>query len=173
MQQLIDRMIRAARLDPALYEEVEADTSTIGQATTVVVLSGLAAGIPALAAAGVRGIATVTLFTIAGWYIWAALTWFIGTRILPEPQTRADIGELLRTLGFSSAPGVLRVFGFLPVVGAGIELAAAIWMLASMVVAVRQALDYTTTGRALAVCLIGFFVQLFLTAMVLWPLHAQ
>jgi hypothetical protein len=173
MQQMVDRMIRAARLEPALYEEVEADRSTMGQAAAVVLISSLAAGIPAFHVAGVRGIATVTLFTVLGWYIWAALTWFIGTRILPEPETRADIGELLRTLGFSSAPGVIRVFGIIPGIGVVIEIVASFWMLASMVVAVRQALDYTSTPRAVAVCLIGFIVQLCLTALVLWPMHAQ
>jgi len=173
MQQLVDRMIRAARLEPTLYEEVEADRSTMGQATAVVLISSLAAGIPALSAAGVRGIVMVTLLTVAGWYVWAALTWFIGTRILPEAETRADMGELLRTLGFSSAPGVIRVFGIIPGIGVFLDLAAAVWMLASMVVAVRQALDYSSTARAVAVCLIGFVVQVVLTAMVLLPRLAQ
>ena len=36
MSTLTDRMLRAARLDVNLYEEVEADTNTMGQATTVV-----------------------------------------------------------------------------------------------------------------------------------------
>jgi hypothetical protein len=97
---------------------------------------------------------------------WAALTYLIGTRLLPEPQTRADIGELLRTIGFASAPGLLRVLGAIPFIGPPIYAIAAIWMLLAMVVAVRQALDYTSTGRALAVCVLGWALSLVLAAVI-------
>ncbi len=96
---------------------------------------------------------------LVGWFIWAALTFLIGTKILPEPQTKADLGELLRTIGFSASPGVLRIFGMIPLLGGLIALAASVWMLVAMVVAVRQALDYTSTGRAVGVCAIGWLVQ--------------
>jgi hypothetical protein len=94
-----------------------------------------------------------------GWFIWAGLTFLIGTKILPEPQTKADLGELLRTIGFSASPGVLRIFGMIPLLGGLIALAASVWMLVAMIVAVRQALDYTSTGRAVGVCVIGWLVQ--------------
>jgi len=96
---------------------------------------------------------------LVGWYIWAFLTYFIGTRLLTEPQTKADSGELLRTIGFASAPGLIRVVGVVPGLGAFIFLVAGIWMLVAMVIAVRQALDYTSTPRAVGVCLIGWLVQ--------------
>jgi hypothetical protein len=35
-----------------------------------------------------------------------------------------------------------------------------IWMLVAMVIAVRQALDYKSTLRAVGVCLIGWIVQI-------------
>jgi hypothetical protein len=99
-----------------------------------------------------------TAVALIGWVVWAFLSYFIGTRLLPEHQTSADMGELLRCTGFSSAPGMLQALGFLPGLGGVVRLVAAVWMLAAFVVAVRQALDYTSTLRALAVCAIGWIV---------------
>jgi hypothetical protein len=93
---------------------------------------------------------------LAAWFVWAGVVYLVGTRLLPAPETKADLGQLLRTTGFSAAPGVLAVAGFVPVVGLLIVFAAGLWQLATMVVAVRQALDYASTGRAIAVCGIGF-----------------
>jgi hypothetical protein len=152
---LIDRMIRAARLEPALYEEVEADPSAMGQAVLVVLLSSVAAAI-----GGPGGFVADLLGAFVGWFLWSFVVFVIGTRLLPEPQTQADYGQLLRTIGFSASPGVLRVVGFIPLLGWIVGLAASIWMLVAMVVAVRQALDYRGTGRAVLVCLIGFVVYL-------------
>lgn len=162
MSTFTQRMLGAAKLDARVYEEVEADSGALGQALGVVVLSSVAAGIGALLAFGgvVQGLLLGTLVALVGWLVWAFLTWFIGTRLLPEPQTEADLGQLLRTIGFSSAPGVLRVFVFVPVLGALVSIVANIWMLAAMIVAVRQALDYQSTWRAVGVCLIGWIVLL-------------
>ena len=165
MSTLTDRMIRAARLDVNLYEEVEADKNTMGQATTVVVLSSLAAGIGSFADLGAVGIVVLTLGTLLGWYLWAYLTYFIGTHLLAEPQTKADLGELLRTIGFSSSPGLIRVLGIIPGLNQYVSLVAGLWMLVAMIIAVRQALDYSGTGRAVAVCVIGWVVQITLLAL--------
>jgi hypothetical protein len=165
MNTLVDRMIRAARLEVNLYEEVEADRSTLGQAMTVVVFSSLAAGVGGIGTMGLGGIVVGTLLALGGWYFWAFLTYWIGTRMLPEPQTSADLGELLRTTGFSSSPGLLRILGVIPGVGGLVFVVAAIWMLVAMVIAVRQALDYQSTLRAVGVCLIGWLIQGLLLAM--------
>jgi hypothetical protein len=106
MASITDRMIRAAKLDVNLYEEVEADKSAMGQAMAVVVLSSVAAGIGTVGTAGIKGLVLGTIVALVGWFIWAFLTYYIGTRLLPEPQTKADYGDLLRTIGFSSSPGV-------------------------------------------------------------------
>ena len=158
MARLQDRMIRAAKLDVQLYEEVEADRGAMGQAMTVVVLSAVAAGVGS-GRAGLFAIVIGTIAALVGWYVWAFLTYFIGTRLLPEPQTRADHGELLRTIGFSSTPGVLRVFGIIPGLMSPVFLVTGLWMLVAMIIAVRQALDYSSTLRAVGVCLIGWVVQ--------------
>jgi hypothetical protein len=158
MASFTDRMIRAAKLDVSLYEEVEADEGALGQAMGVVVLSSVAAGIGAIGHGGITGIVIGIIGALIGWFIWAGLTYVIGTKILPEPETKADVGQLLRTIGFASSPGLLRALGFIPVLGALISLVAGIWMLVATVVAVRQALDYKSTGRAVGVCIIGFIV---------------
>ena len=155
-----DRIIRAVKLDAQLYEEVEADTGAMGQAMGVVVLSSMAAGVGSVAIGGLGGILVGTIAALTGWYVWAYLTYFIGTKFLPEPQTEADLGELLRTIGFSSSPGLIRVFGIIPGLAGPLFLVAQIWMLVAMVIAVRQALDYESTSRAVGVCVIGWIVQL-------------
>jgi hypothetical protein len=157
---MVDRMVRAAKLDPQLYEEVEADKAALGQALGVVVLASIAAGVGSGGLGGLSGFFIGTAAALIGWFVWAALTYFIGTRILPEPNTRADLGELLRTIGFASSPGLLRVLGLIPGVTGIVFLISGIWMLVAMIIAVRQALDYRSTLRAVGVCVIGWIVQI-------------
>jgi len=162
MGNLVDRMVRAAKLDVSLYEEVEKDQTAMPQAMAVVAIASVAAGVGSLGVAGFSGLIVGLIASLVGWFVWAFLTYFIGTKLLPEPQTKADLGELLRTIGFSSSPGVIRVLGFIPFLGGIILFAASIWMLVAMVIAVRQALDYQSTWRAVGVCLIGWIVQMLL-----------
>ncbi|BCR04697.1 hypothetical protein DESUT3_17660 [Desulfuromonas versatilis] len=162
------RIKRAALLDIHLYEEVEADRETIGQAGLVVVLSGLAAGIGSLSHGGLGGLVGITLASLVSWGVWAYLTYYIGTRLLPEPQTSSDPGELLRAIGFASSPGLIRVFGIVPGLTAVLNLAAGVWMLVAMVIAVRQALDYHSTWRAIGVCLIGWIIQTAILLLAFW-----
>ncbi len=166
MSTFTERMIRAAKLDVQLYEEVEADKSAMKQAMGVVVLSSLALGIGSLGVASGSGIIMGVIVALAGWFIWAYITYFIGTKLLPEPQTSADHGELLRTIGFSSSPGLIRILGIIPGLWGIVNPIAAIWMLMAMIVAVRQALDYRSTLRAIGVCIIGWIVQAVLLGIV-------
>ncbi len=170
MASLIDRMVRASKLDINLYEEVEADKSSMGQAITVVVISSVASGIGTIGILGIQGLIVGTISALIGWLVWAYLTYLIGTKLLPEPQTKADVGELLRTIGFSSAPGVLRIFGFIPLIGVIISFVASIWMLVAMIIAVRQALDYKSTWRAIGVCVFGFVIYLVIIALIFYVL---
>ena len=147
-------MIGAAKLDVAIFEEVEADGTATGQAMGVVLLSSLAAGAGS-AALGAGVIASVVA-ALLSWVIWAFLTYLVGTRLLPEPQTQANMGQMMRTLGFAQSPGVLRIFGALPGIGPLVLFIVSAWMLVAMVVAVRQALDYTTTWRAAVVCVVAW-----------------
>ncbi len=164
MSSFKDRIIRAAKLDVHLYEEVEADTGALGQAMTVVLLSSFAAGIGTFQYGGLSGILIGTIGALIGWYIWAYLTYFIGTKLLPEQQTSATHGELLRTIGFSSSPGIIRVLGIIPGIAQIVMFGASVWMLVAMVIAVRQALDYKSTLRAVGVCIIGWIIQILFLA---------
>lgn len=158
---LVSRMIRAARLDETLYEEVEIDPAATSQALTVVLITSLCSGIGS-------GLVTLTqkwdllrfgtnlivgsLFALLGWGIWSFITYFIGTRVLDGTATYE---ELLRCIGFSDAPSVLSILSFIPMLGGLISLVASVWSLIAMVVAVRQALDFST-GKAIATCIVGW-----------------
>ena len=160
MANFTERLLRAAKLDATLYEEVETDPGALRQATVAVVLSSVAAAIGSSAhQLSVGGWIAGVIVSLLAWFVWAYLTYLIGTKIFPEPTTQADWGQLLRTTGFSSAPGLIRVLGILPGLAGVVFALAAIWMLVAMVVAVRQALDYKSTLRAVAVCVIGWVIQ--------------
>jgi len=154
-------MIRAAKLDAHLYEEVEKDTSATGHAVGVVVLAAIAAGVGAKGG-DITGLLLGSVIALVSWYVWAYITYWIGTKMLPEPQTHATHGELLRTIGFSASPGLLRVLGVIPFLREFVFFAAGIWMLAAMVIAVKSALDYLSIWRAVGVCAIGWIVQAFI-----------
>jgi hypothetical protein len=161
-------VVGAALLDTRVYEEVEADRRGNGQAVGVVLLASLAAGI------GLWGVGTPdpqalvsgVIGALVGWIAWAALTYLIGTQLLPEPQTKADVGELLRTIAFATSPGLLRVFGAIPVLGWPIYVVASVWMLVAMIVAVRQALDYRSISRAVGVCVVGWALSIAIAAII-------
>jgi hypothetical protein len=157
MASFVERVVGAARLDAKVYEEVEADTTAMSQAMAVVAAAAAASGVGSFGGGAVTAVGAMVAGFV-GWFVWALVTWLIGTKVLPEPGTSADLGQLLRTIGFSAAPGILNVLGIVPVLGWIVWLVAALWQLAAMVVAVRQALDYRSTGRAVLVCFIGWVV---------------
>jgi len=170
---LVDRMIRAAKLEVQLYEEVEADTTANKQALLAVVLvsvlSGIGSGIGGLATKGglwfIWGLFIGVASSIVGWLVWSFVTYLIGTKLFKGPQTSATWGELLRTLGFSNSPGALRFFSFVPFLGGIIAVAASIWSLIAGVIAVRQALDFTT-GRAIATCVVGWIIYMLIVFLI-------
>jgi hypothetical protein len=152
-----ERMLGAARLDRAIYEEVEHDTTATRQALGVVVLTALATGLGT--GAGLRGLVVGTVASVVGWAVWAGLVYWIGTQVLGEPETRADWGEVARTVGFAHSPALLRVAGVIPALGHLAFLVTSIWLLVTTVVAVRQALDYRSWPRAIGVCVVGWALQ--------------
>ena len=151
-----ERVIGAAKLEVRIFEEVESDPAATGQAMAVVVLSSLAAGLGSYGLEGFTGMLRLTAVSLIGWAIWAVLIYFIGTKLLPEPQTKSNIPEMLRTIGFASAPGLLRFVGILPLIGVLLVFLITVWLLVANIIAVRQALDYQSTPRAAVVCLIGW-----------------
>jgi hypothetical protein len=142
----------------------------MGQAVTVIVLAGVAALIGNIFRSGVTAGIMALLIMLIGYAIWAFLVVLIGTKLMPEPQTKADFNEGFRTVGFAASPGVFNVLAIIPFLGPLISFVISIWSLVIMVVAVRTVLDYTSTGRAIVVCLIGWVVYMIITFMILTPL---
>jgi len=161
---LIRRMIGAAMLNAATFEEVEADGSATKQAMLVVVIVALATGVGTIATGGGTGLVLGVIIGLAGWAAWAGITYFIGTTLLRGADTQADWGELARTLGFAQSAGVLKVFAFIPFLGPIVFGIASLLQLFAMVVAIRQALDFTSTWRAIGVALVGFIPYAILMA---------
>ena len=162
----VNRIIRACKLDVSLYEEVEADKNATFQAGAVVVLSSLAAGVGSIHL-GASNFLIAPALSLLSWYVWAYVIYFVGVKLFGGVKTKSNHGELLRTIGFSSAPGLIRIFGFTPELMSITFIGAGIWMLIAMVIAVRQALDYQSTWRAIGVVVIGFLVQAIFLIMML------
>lgn len=156
------RLLGAAMMDAGMYEGIEADRKTTLQALTTVVLASIAAGIGAGDWMGTRlaTLAAVGALAIITWSAWAMLVYQLGTRVLPDTDTQADWGQLLRTTGFAAAPGLLLVLGWMRSGRAVVFTVVGIWMLAAMVVAVKHALDYRHITRAVAVCVLAAAVSL-------------
>lgn len=167
----LQRLIGAAALDAAIYEEVEADPNATGQSMLVVVGSSMAMGIGALGLGGGPGtFAAFGVMALITWAAWALLMFEIGTRIMPGRQTHADPSELLRTLGFAATPGFAAVLAVIPEASVAVLVGTWVWMLAAMVVAVQHALDYEHTSRAVAACALGLAlaVAIALTMGLVW-----
>jgi len=166
---LLQRMLRAAKLEPQLYEEVESDSTATGQALLVVVLVSVCAGIGAGITGAMKGGETVSGFFIGllsgiigsliAWFIFSLLCFWLGTSLFKGPNTKSSLGELLRTLGFAYTPGVLNVFSFIPFIGPIIPFATWIWTIIAAVIAVRQACDFTT-GRAVGTVIVAAIIPI-------------
>lgn len=148
---MTDRMIGAAKLDIDVYEDVEADSTATGQAAGVVAIVALCSAIGGIGG-GTQAVFGGLIAALVGWLLWAGITYLIGDKLLGGTATW---GELLRTLGFAQAPGVLFLLGVVPLVGSVIAVIVGLWILVTGVVAIRQALDFGT-GRAIATALLGF-----------------
>jgi hypothetical protein len=162
MGTLVYRAIGAAALDASTYETVEGDRPATRQALIVVIASSLAAGV---GAGGLGGPRLPTLAVVAGaalvlWLGWAALIHYVGGVVMPERGTRVTYGELVRTIGFSTAPGLLQALAIFPVIRTPAFVLAWAWMLVAMVVAVRHALDFRSIWHAVGVCVVTLAIVL-------------
>jgi hypothetical protein len=174
MGQLLDRMIRAARLDAKIYTEVETDATATRQALLIVLLysicSGIGFGFADLLTLGTEyffvRMFTVLVGALVFWLLWSRIIYFIGTTLFRGPKepwrSIATYGELLRSIGFAATPGIVMIFAFVPFpVGGIISMVAAVWMFTATVIAVRQALDFST-GRAISTCIVAGAIYLLL-----------
>lgn len=151
-----ERMIGAMKLDANTFEEIERDPAALGQAVTVIVIAAVSSGIGNIWRIGVTPIVGGVIGTLIAYLIWTGIVFLVATKVMPAPGTKSDFKEALRVLGFAAAPGVFYILAIIPFLGPIIGFFVWVWTLIVMVVAVRQAFDYTDTFKALLVCVIGF-----------------
>jgi len=162
---LVSRMLRAAKLDISLYEEVGTETTASGRAFLTVVLVSLATGIGAGVAGVFRwagiwsvwGLLFGLLGSLVGWLMWSFIVYIIGMKAFKGSRVSATKGGLLRAVGFSTSPAVLGIFLFTPVIGGFLWLGSSIWALIAGIVAVRQTLGLNT-GHAVMTCLTSWCI---------------
>ncbi len=172
MADLTGRMIGAMKADVKTFNEIEADPNALTQAVTVIVIAGVAAFIGNIWRAGIIGGVIGLIISVAVYALFSFLVFIIGTKLMPEPTTKADFNETFRVIGFAASPGVFRIFAIVPFLGPLISLVVGIWSLVIGVIAVREVLDYSNTGRAIIVCLIAAAVCLCVVFIVMLPLLA-
>jgi hypothetical protein len=165
-----DRVVGAMKLDPNTFEDVERDPTAIGQSVGVIVLAAVAAGIGNVFRGGLTGIVYGACLSVIGFLVWSLIVWVIGTKVMPEPATKADYAETFRVLGFSAAPGLASVITIIPILGYLLMLLIWLWQIAAMIIAVKAVLDYSTLGKAIIVVVIGWVVNFVLTMIILAPL---
>jgi hypothetical protein len=150
---MLDRVLRAVRLDPTLYREVAADDRLMGEAALIVLaatlLSAIGTGIGSRSWVLGFGAELINGFLI-GWLLWAVIANLVGDFI----GGRSQLSEMVRALGYANAPRFVGVLGFLPCVGPIFRLAAWLLTIAAGVVAIREAMDFDTF-KALVTAVIG------------------
>ena len=162
----VNRIFRAVKIDPEVFNEVQKDKKATLSAAIVVLLSSTAAGIGA-ASMGVGNFIMAPIFSLISWFVWAYIVYFVGVKLFPDSKTKTTQFALLRAIGFSSAPGIIRIFGFNESLMTVTFIGSAFWMLACMIVAVRETLNYKSLWKALGVVIISWFVQAFILLAIL------
>ena len=145
---LFARMLRAARLDPALYTELRSEPLALTQGLLVLLLASLAIAV----GAGIREVGeshafsrgvVAGLFVMPGlWLIQAASAFFLGRVAIDPGQAKGSGKDLLAAILFATAPGVLFV-GFALPGTAGFVVATIVrsWIVFATGMAVRGTMD--------------------------------
>lgn len=170
MASLGERMAGAMKADLKTFQEIEADPTAIGQAVTVILIAGVASIVGNVWRLGLSVGVMTLIANLIGYALWTLLVVLIGTKVMPEPTTKADFNEAFRVIGFTAAPGVFNVLAIIPFLGPIISFVVWVWMVVIGVVAVREVLDYSNTGRAIIVCLLAAVICWIVVTIVLLPL---
>jgi Yip1 domain len=160
-----DRVVGAMKLDANTFDDVERDPTAMGQAMGVIALAAVSAGLGNIWYGGLGGIVFGVLSSLLGYAVWAVIVWLVGTKVMPDPATKADFPETFRVIAFAAAPGLFGIVTIIPLLGWLLMFFLWLWMIAAMVVAVRQVLDYTDTFKAVIVVIIGFVCNLVIWGM--------
>tara|TARA_B110000285_G_scaffold164219_1_gene183362 strand:+ start:904 stop:1425 length:522 start_codon:yes stop_codon:yes gene_type:complete len=162
----LNRIFRSVKIDPEVFNEVQKDKNATISAAVVVVLSSSAAGIGA-ASLGASNFILAPIFSLVSWFVWAYIVYFVGVKLFPDSKTKTTQFALLRAIGFSSAPGIIRIFGFNEDLMTVTFIGSAFWMLVCMIVAVKETLNYKSLWKAFGVVIISWFVQAFILLAIL------
>ena len=162
----LNRIFRSVKIDPEVFNEVQKDKNATISAAIVVILSSSAAGIGA-ASLGASNFLLAPVFSLISWFVWAYIVYFVGVKLFPDPKTKTTQFALLRAIGFSSAPGIIRIFGFNEDLMTVTFIGSAFWMLVCMIVAVKETLNYKSLWKAFGVVIISWFVQAFILLAIL------
>ena len=162
----LNRIFRVVKIDPDVFNEIQKDKNATISAAIVVVLSSSAAGIGAISL-GASNFMLAPFFSLISWFVWAYIVYFVGVKLFPDTKTKTTQASLLRAIGFSSAPGIIRIFGFNEDLMTVTFVGSAFWMLVCMVVAVKETLNYKSLWKAFGVVIISWFVQAFVLLAIL------
>jgi hypothetical protein len=172
MADLTGRMVGAMKADVATLTEIENDPNAMGQAVTVIVIAGIASLIGNIFRNGIGGGIFGLVSSIVGYALFSLFVYLIGVKVMPEPTTKADFNETFRVIGFAASPGVFSVLAIIPFLGPLIALLVGIWSLVIGVIAVREVLDYSNTGRAIIVALVAGIACMIVVFIILAPIFA-
>lgn len=164
-----ERVVGAMSLKASTFQEIEHDPTAMGQAVGVIVLAAVSAGIGNLFWGGLSGIVYGIVTSLIAYAVWALVVWLIGTKVMPDPATKADFPETFRTIGFAAAPGILGIVTIIPILGWLLMAVIWVWQIAAMVIAVREVLDYSTTGKAAIVVIVGAIAYLIINIILSGP----
>jgi hypothetical protein len=172
MADLTGRMIGAMQADVKTLAEIEADPNAMGQAVTVIVIAGIASLVGNIFRGGIIAGIVGLIGSIVAYALFSLFVFLIGVKLMPEPTTKADFNETFRVVGFAASPGVFNVLAIIPFLGVLVSMLVGIWSLVIGVIAVREVLDYSNTGRAIIVALIAGVACWFIVFILLLPILA-
>ncbi len=163
---LMELIIGVFKLDANTFEEIEHDQDATTQAALIVSVVALIGAIGNGISASLGGEGFFGAFfsgligTLVGWVVWSLITYFVGTSMFDGV---ADVGEMLRVIGFAYVPQVL---GIIPCIG---TIVGALWTLAAGFVAVRQGLDFDNTKAffTIAIGFVAYMIVIFLVGLAL------
>jgi hypothetical protein len=160
MNSLVRQTIGAMTFRAAIYREIATQPGATAPAIGILLLSCFVPGSVSIVYGTLGGI----LYSFSGWAIWICLAYMIGAKIFPESPVDSGLLRLLRAGGFAASPALLGFFGLAAVVGHILPITTTVWVIAATAVAIREALQYRTTSRAVAVCLASWAGTLLILA---------
>ena len=161
---MIQHMIGAARLERSAYEAVEHDKKATGQAAYIVVATSAVAGAVSWFTTGEGGGGFIdAIAALIAWALYAQLAYLLGTKVFPAKETKADWGELARTLGFASTPRFVILLALIPGIGGLVRATVELWVLLATITALQSALD-CSPGRAIGIGIAAWISQIIVLA---------